>query len=478
MAGEASTPALTPPGDRPAARRTLSVVIRVGALMLSSGATTDEVELAMRRIASASGLEDVVAIVQFGTISVAYDPGPDEEPITLIRVARRTQANYARLAASAELARRLFESRMSVDEALREVERLEEAPPAYPAWVAWLAAGVAAGGSTVLFGGGPAEVAVAALATIAARPALLWLTNVGLPVFFRNVLGPAIAVVIVMGLFALGLTYSAPIAVTGAIMIFLPGGALAAGMRDLIDGSIVSGTARLTEALLLGAAVGIGISLGLGIAALWGPTFEFELPSFEPFTIATQAAAAAVACAALALHNGVPVRFLLSIALVGATGLVINRLGLAGGIDAILATGMAAALIGGAGRWLARRNRASASMWIAAAALPILPGRLLVEGLLDAPTGGGSLELITALLVGLAIGIGAALGDVVVATLRQFGRTIVQPVVIAPAIGLVDEGLTWVSQGGHRRVPDGPGPIGGQTRLAEAGEGGESEPGG
>ncbi len=313
----------------------------------------------------------------------------------------------------------------------------------------WLAAGVAAGGSTVLFGGGPAEVAVAALATVAARPALAWLTSVGLPTFFRNVIGPAIAVVIVMGLFALGLPYSAPIAVTGAIMIFLPGGALAAGMRDLIDGSIVSGTARLTEAILLGAAVGIGISLGLGVAALWGPTIEFDLPSFEPFTIATQAVAAAVACAALALHNGVPTRFVLSIALVGAGGLVIDRVARASAIDPILATGMAAAFIGGAGRWLASRNRASASIWIAAAALPILPGRLLVEGLLQAPEGGGSVELLTALLVGFAIGIGAALGDVVVATLRRFNRSVVQPVVIAPAIGLVEGGLTWVAQGGH-----------------------------
>ena len=42
MTDETGPSALTPAGDRPAARRTLSVVIRVGALMLSSGATTDE----------------------------------------------------------------------------------------------------------------------------------------------------------------------------------------------------------------------------------------------------------------------------------------------------------------------------------------------------------------------------------------------------------------------------------------------------
>src|SRR4030095_2427476 len=134
-------------------------------------------------------------------------------------------------------------------------------------------------------------------------------------------------------------------------------------------------------------------------------------------------------------------RFVLSIALVGAAGLVIDRVSRASGIDPILATGIAAAFIGGAGRGLRSRHRSSASIWIAAAALPILPGRLLVQGLLEAPSGGGSVELITALLVGLAIGIGAALGDVVVATVRRFNRSVVQPVVIAPAIGLVEGGL-------------------------------------
>ena len=35
---------------------------------------------------------------------------------------------------------------MSVDDALHEVERLEDAPPPYPEWATWLAAGISAGG--------------------------------------------------------------------------------------------------------------------------------------------------------------------------------------------------------------------------------------------------------------------------------------------------------------------------------------------
>ena len=436
---------MTAAADRPAARRTLAVVIRVGALLLASGAATDEVERAMQRIARASGLSSVLAIVQFGTISVSYDPGPEAEPITLIRVARSTMTDYARLAAASDLERRLSHSRMTVEEALAEIERIEGTGDPYPGWITWLAAAISAGGATVLFGGGVAEAAAASIATFAARPVLDWLTRRGLPTFFRNVAGPAIAVIVVLALVLLGVPALAPVAVTGAIVIFLPGAALTAGMRDLIDGSIVSGSARLAEALLLGAAAAIGANIGLQAADLFGPTVELGLPPLEGFSILVQAIAAAIACAAFGIQSGVPVRFMLSIAIVGAAGLIVDRLALLAGIDAVVATAAAAVMIGAAGRWRARAFRTSATIWIGAATLPLLPGRLLVEGLIAAQAGDVA-PLVGAILIGFAIGIGCALGDVVIQTIAEINDTIVQPVVINPAAGLVEEGLTWISQ--------------------------------
>ena len=435
---------MTGAADRPAARRTLAVVIRVGALLLSSGAATDEVERAMQRIARASGLSNVLAIVQFGTISVSYDPGPEAEPITLIRVARSTQTNYARLAAASDLERRLSHSRMTVDEALAQIERIEATGDPYPDWVTWLAAAISAGAATVLFGGGPAEAGAAAVATFAARPALDWLTRRGLPTYFRNVAGPAIAVIVVLALVLLGVPALAPVAVTGAIVIFLPGGALTAGMRDLIDGSIVSGTARLSEALLLGAAAAIGANIGLQAADLFGPTVELGLPPLEGFSVLVLAVAAAVSCAAFGVQGGVPSRFMLSIALVGAAGLVVNRVALLAGTDALVATTAAAVVIGAVGRWRARAFRTSATIWIGAATLPLLPGRLLVEGLILAQSGDIA-PLVGAIAIGFAIGIGCALGDVVIQTIAEINDAIVQPVVINPAAGLVEEGLGWIS---------------------------------
>ena len=145
-------------------------------------------------------------------------------------------------------------------------------------------------------------------------------------------------------------------------------------MRDLIDGSIVSGTARVFEAILLAAAVAIGVSIGLAIAAsAWGPDVAFELPDLPPWAIATQAIAAAITCAAIAVRNEVPRDHIRSIAAVGAVGLVIQRTAMGAGADEVLAATTAAIVIGGLARLLARRHRTSSSIWVAAAILPLVP---------------------------------------------------------------------------------------------------------
>ncbi len=439
--------------DRPAARRTLSVVIRVGAVLLASGAATDEVEVAMRDIARASGLEGVHAIVEFGTISVSYAAHPDAEPITFIRLARNRATDYARLAAASDLTRRLIQSRMTVDEALHEIDRIESLESTYPRLVTWIATGAAAGASSVLFGGGLAEIGIAMITVLVAEPFVIALARSGLPPFFHNVLGPAIVTVVVVLLAVARLPVNGSLVVTGAILIFLPGGALAAGMRDLIDGSIVSGTARVFEAIMLGVAVGIGVSIGLAIGAILGPDVNFVLPTGPTWAIAVQALAAAVACGAFAIRGGVPRGTVLSIGLVGAAGLAAERLLVAAGVAEIVATTLGAAVIGAMARWLARRHGSSATIWIGAAILPLVPGLILVQGLLSVAEG-GALEVMPAIIYGFAIGIGCALGDVVVAALRVVNRSIVQPVVVGPVAGLVDEGRSWVSRAAGRRSGD------------------------
>src|SRR4051812_17783981 len=94
-------------GPRAHARHALAVILRVGALLLSSGAGTNDVEATMRSLADVAGLKGLQPLVLFGMVWVAWDPGSDEAPLTMIRVVLRRSTQYNRLADLESLVRRL-----------------------------------------------------------------------------------------------------------------------------------------------------------------------------------------------------------------------------------------------------------------------------------------------------------------------------------------------------------------------------------
>ena len=68
----------------------------------------------------------------------------------------------------------------------------------------------------------------------------------------------------------IGLPIVGGLVLTGSLLRFMPGWALVSGFSDLIDQSIISGSARLAEALLLGAGVAAGTGLALVVAGSFG----------------------------------------------------------------------------------------------------------------------------------------------------------------------------------------------------------------
>jgi uncharacterized membrane protein YjjB (DUF3815 family) len=69
------------------------------------------------------------------------------------------------------------------------------------------------------------------------------------------------------------------------------------------------------------------------------------------------------------------------------------------------------------------------TIWVGAASLPLLPGLLVLRGL-TAPTPLDGVTLLAeALATGFAIGIGVAVGDVLVSTLLRINREVVGPMI-------------------------------------------------
>jgi uncharacterized membrane protein YjjP (DUF1212 family) len=426
---------LPPPvGD---SARILRLALRIAAAMLGSGAQTEDAEAAVGSITRGLGLQGVQAAVTFSTLSVSHTAS-GSPPITLLYMVRDREADFSHLADLSSLARSIGRGEIGLEAAEEDLQRLAAGPSTYPPLITFSAAGLSAMGATLMFGGSIADAAATLAIALAVQPALAALDRSSLPPFFRVAFGAAASTFAVALLVGLGLSINGGLVLTGSLLRFLPGYALVSGFRDLIDQSIVSGTARLAEALLLGAAVAGGVALGVTVAANADVRLSIVSEGATDWGLVVSTLAALLAVGAFAIRLGVPRRSVPPAAVIGAVGwlLYLSVTPPSGAVDPGLATLAASILLGMIGRVMARHYDAPAALWVVPAVLPLLPGLQIVTAML-APTDVARVAgLIGAAVTAFLIGTGVASGDIAVSAIRRARERFV-----APAVGAVADGV-------------------------------------
>ena len=427
----------------------MRVAMRTAVAMLSSGAQSDEVEAVAVAVAGAFGVHGVQAAVTFSTITLSHDPSDLEAPTTLLQIVRDRTSEFARLAAAASLARGIREGEIDLEAAEAALDSLEEQSSSYGSVMSFVAPGVSAAASTIVFGGNLLDAAMTMLIALIVQPALSALDRSTLPPFFRVVFGAAASAILVAVIVKLGVPITGGLVLTGSLLRFLPGYALVSGFRDLIDQSMISGSARLAEALLLAAGVAGGTLLGLAVATRFDVYLSIETIGRTDWGYVAAGLAAFVAVGAFAIRLGVP-RWSVGQAatLGGAAWLAFIGVADVGLLDPSLATLGAAIIIGVVGRLLARRMKAPAALWVVPAILPLLPGLQLVQAML-APTDVARVSgLLAAAGTAFLVGTGVASGDILVMAFRR-----VRDDLVAPAVDAVTGGIeVYIVEPVERRV--------------------------
>jgi len=418
--------------------RVLRVAMRVAVAMLASGAQTDDVEAAIRTIASAYGLPAAQASVTFSIITISYDPAGDAGPTTLLHIVRDRTSDFGRLAGAAAIVRRVGDGELPLDLVEDELAQLEEQSSPYGRITTFMASGMSAAASTLVFGGDLLDAATTLAIALLLQPALKAIDRTTLPAFFRLAFGAFASTVLVGFAVWLGLPIVGGLVLTGSLLRFLPGYALVSGVRDLIDGSMISGTARTAEAILLAAAVAGGTALGLSLDGSFGVFLSIVVEGFTDWGTVVAAVSALVAVGAFAVTLGVPRRPAIQTAALGAVAWLgfIALVGEQAAVSASLATLGAAVAIGFVGRILARLGQAPAALWVVPAILPLLPGLQLVTGMLADTNEARIAGLAAAAVTAFLIGTGVATGDLAARTLRRVRTAVVEPAVGAVAGGV------------------------------------------
>lgn len=370
----------------------------------------------------------------------------------MLRLVREKGPEYARLAGLAALTQRLQRGELDVAGGEAALAALRERPSPYGRWVTFVAPGLSAAGATIMFSGSLADALATLLIAFAVQPPLAALDRSGLPPFFRLVFGSAATTILVAVVVGLGGPVSGGLVLTGSLLRFLPGYALVSGFRDLVDQSIVSGTARLSEAMLLGAAVAGGTALAVAVADAAGVHLSIQTTGVTEWTFAYTAIAAFIAVAAYAIRLEVPRYAIIAAGALGAAGWLgfVTVTPPLGRVDPGVATLVTSVVIGIVGRVLAGRAGAPAALWVVPAILPLLPGLQIVTAMLAVSDLARITGLLAAAVTAFLIGVGVASGDIIVLAVRG-----VRDLVVAPAVGAVADGVEVLVSG--RDSPDAPG---------------------
>ncbi len=239
------------------AQSTGNTLLEIGALLMSSGASTHRTRVTMERIANGLGYEIELLITQRALMLTII---AKNQPYFFSRMKRvlPLHPDFKVVSGISHLSWNVMEQNWSLEQINNELKRLKSLPR-YPRWVLLSAVGAAGAGFCNLFGGDMINMLVAFTATVAGLYTRQETTRIKfnpyLCVFFAALIASSIA-----GLAEYYSIGSEPDkAVATSVLFLVPGIPLINSVTDMIDGNIQNGIVRATNGLIIALAIALGL---------------------------------------------------------------------------------------------------------------------------------------------------------------------------------------------------------------------------
>src|SRR4051794_14677177 len=146
--------------------KTLDLGLRVGEVLLSSGAGAADVGATMLNVAHVCGLRSATADVTFTELAMSYQTSFDEPALIQIRNVRHREIDYEDLTLVDHLVRDLVGGVIDRDEARSRLARIVSSGHRLPRWGVTLAFGVMGAGVGLLVGGDALVTLIAFVAAL------------------------------------------------------------------------------------------------------------------------------------------------------------------------------------------------------------------------------------------------------------------------------------------------------------------------
>lgn len=414
--------------------QTLDLCLRVGEVLLSSGAGAADVTATMRALAQSLGIRQPQIDVTFTSLAMSADSSGDDQPLIQIRQVNQREIDYEDLTRVDHLVRDVIAGRTELADARAQVARIVSSGHARPRWAATMGYGVMCAGIGIMLGGNGTVVLAAFLAAVAIDRLQHAMTRRRLPGFYQQIAGGAVATLLAAlttQVAEMWVALDASLVVTANIIMLLAGIGFMGAIQDALSGFFVTGSARLLEAMLATAGIIAGVSGGISLAA----TVGLDLPALEParYTLANVGAGAlgaAIAAAAFAYASYAPKRSMAPVGVLAGIAFAITATIETQAFGRTWAVGIAAFMVGVVSFAVAARLKVPVLVVVVPAVVPLLPGLSIYRSLsllgeqTNRSAAEGLLAMVTAASVAIALAAGVILGEYVAQPVAREARKV------------------------------------------------------
>jgi uncharacterized membrane protein YjjP (DUF1212 family) len=260
-------------------------IVKLGKMLHKFGTPAYRLEAHLQEVAKLLQIGGSFAITPTVLTFVLWIPGDDNEYTHISRVIPG-ELDLGALSYTDELVDALASSKLTLQDVNQRLDQIEAAPNPYSRWATFAAFGAAGGAFAMLMRASWHDVFWATVLSLIVYLFVLWSVKSRR---VAHMLEPLVALVSALLATAVAVyidpMINVPLVVLSAIIVFIPGLALTLGLAELAARHLVSGTARVMDAVMLLFKLYFGAFLGVVLGqVLFGQIPPQLAPSVPQWT--------------------------------------------------------------------------------------------------------------------------------------------------------------------------------------------------
>ena len=244
----------------------MQIALYAGELLIRNGAEMYRAEETIIRICEAGGVCDVTPFVTPTILFIAKGEG---ENVLYTKNIKKRGNNIAKITLVNDFSRKFVAGQIDISEAMDCLHKIDEYKE-YPYRFLLFATGIGCGIFAVLVGGKFGDFVAAFFASYIAVFISDKIMARSRTVFTGNFVASMFVGIISIISFEIKLVDNLDNIIVGAALALVPGVAFTAGIRDFISGDLLSGIARIGEAILVAIAIAFGAGSILMLYSILG----------------------------------------------------------------------------------------------------------------------------------------------------------------------------------------------------------------